>query len=291
MWAVGIAWLLAAFYLVDRHNFLRAPQQVRETLAEPHDQWRFEGGVNLIFLALILVAVFIQDPPFVRESMMLVAALGSWFTTRKHVHEANHFNFHPIKEVAVLFIGIFATMMPALDYLQLHAGRLSAAGPGFFYWGCGSLSGVLDNAPTYLSFLKAIFGAFVNAEVIQGVQGLIANGGEGLAAASEPVRNTYTTLTKYYAAPGALKGVDLEHIEIAFLIGNVKFNGYLVAISVASVFFGAGTYIGNGPNFMVKSIAEQQKVHVPSFLAYIVKFTLPFLLPMLVVVWWLFFRK
>ena len=51
---------------------------------------------------------------------MLAAALGSYFSTRKPVHEANHFNFHPIREVAILFIGIFATMMPALGYLEQH---------------------------------------------------------------------------------------------------------------------------------------------------------------------------
>ena len=50
---------------------------------------------------------------------MLAAAAGSYFTTQKSVHAANDFNFHPIQEVAILFAGIFATMMPALDWLEL----------------------------------------------------------------------------------------------------------------------------------------------------------------------------
>ena len=77
---------------------------------------------------------------------------------------------------------------------------------------------------------------------------------------------------------------------MAYLLGNAKLNAYIVAISVASVFFGANTYIGNGPNFMVKSIAHHQKVHTPTFLGYIWKYTLPVMLPMLLLVWLLFFR-
>jgi len=69
-----------------------------------------------------------------------------------------------------------------------------------------------------------------------------------------------------------------------------QFARQLLAISFGAVFFGAATYLGNGPNFMVKSLAEQQGVRMPSFLEFIVKFTFPFLLPVLIIVWWLFFR-
>lgn len=291
MWLTGVGFLLATFYFVDRANYLKAPKRVRAELAEPEDQWRFDGLFNVGFLALILIAVFMENPPFLREAMMILAAVGSWFTTKKDIHEANHFNFHPIREVAVLFIGIFATMMPALDYLQHHAGMLGQAGPGFFYWSSGTLSSVLDNAPTYLSFLKAIFGAFIDQPTIQQVQDLLANHGAGLDQMTEPVRHTYETLAKYYGPLLSSKTIDTDHIEVAYLIGNPRFNAYIVAISIASVFFGACTYIGNGPNFMVKSIADHQKVHTPGFIAYILRFTLPFMLPMLVLVWWLFFKK
>ena len=291
MWLVGVGCLLAIFYIIDRRNYLRAPQRVRTELAEPHDQWRFDGLFNCGFLALILVAVFVENPPFLREALMVLAALGSWFTTKKEIHASNHFNFHPIQEVAVLFIGIFATMMPALDYLQLHARHFGRFEPGLFYWGSGMLSSLLDNAPTYLSFLKAIFGAFVDPHTIQQVQALVANHGQGLASASEPVRQTYEALQKYHGALLARNALDSDHLEIAFLVGNAKYNAYILAISIASVFFGAFTYIGNGPNFMVKSIAEHQKVHVPGFVGYVVRFTLPFMVPVLVLVWWLFFRR
>jgi len=238
MWATGLGVLLGMFYVVDRLNFLRAPKLIRE-LETSQARWSFAGLGNLAFLGVILGAVFLNHPPFLREGLMLVAAAGSYFTTRKSVHEANRFNFHPIKEVALLFIGIFATMMPALDWLQANAGRLGHPVPGVFFWGSGGLSSVLDNAPTYLSFFSALVGAAHDA--------------------------------------------NLPHLLASQASA-------LVALSVGSVFFGANTYIGNGPNFMVKSIADQQKVSTPTFVGYVLKFTLPFMLPMLVIVWLLFFR-
>ena len=95
---------------------------------------------------------------------MVAAAAGSYFTTAKPVHVSNDFNFNPIKEVAILFAGIFATMLPALDWLQANAAQLGHPAPGFFFWGSGALSSVLDNSPTYLSFLSAEYGAFTPPE-------------------------------------------------------------------------------------------------------------------------------
>ena len=292
MWAVGLAILLTMFYFVDRKNYLRAPKNVREHLAEPHDQWRFDGLANIFFLAVILGSVFINDPPLLREGLMLAAAAGSYFTTKKSVHAANHFNFHPIQEVAILFIGIFATMMPALDWLQSNAGQLMGNNPptSFLFWGSGTLSSALDNAPTYLSFLSAIFGSLIHHDTIAQVQHLVQNGGADLATMAEPVRHTFETLQKYFNAHLSARTVVTEHIEIAYLLGNADLNKYIVAISVGAVFFGANTYIGNGPNFMVKSIADHHNVRSPHFLEYIYKWTLPFMLPVLIIVWWFFFR-
>jgi Na+/H+ antiporter NhaD/arsenite permease-like protein len=291
IWLTGLAILLVMFYVVDLRNYRRAPEQIRATLAEPHDRWRFEGVSNLFFLGLILGAVFLDQPDFLREALMLVAAVGSYLTTRKSIHAANHFNFHPIQEVAILFVGIFATMLPALDWLELNAAKMGNPSPGLFYWGSGVLSSVLDNAPTYLSFLHAIFGAFLNTETINQVQHLIQTGGLDLATASEPVRNTYEALRHYHSGALAAQAVSQENIEVAYLLGNNTLNAYLVAVSIGAVFFGANTYIGNGPNFMVKSIADHAKVHMPGFLGYVFKFTVPYMIPMLVMVWWLFFRR
>jgi Na+/H+ antiporter NhaD/arsenite permease-like protein len=240
MWAAGVGLLLAIFYVVDRIHFCRTP---RET-GTANGNWEFAGRGNLFFLAVILGAVFVSRPVFPREALMLAAAIGSYFTTPKSVHAANDFNFHPIQEVAVLFAGIFATMMPALDWLGLHAKDLLGASPspGIFFWGTGGLSAMLDNAPTYLGFLSALFGASGANDIAE----LIGQN------------------------PGALK---------------------VLAISIGAVFFGAATYIGNGPNFMVKAIADQEKILMPGFLGFVFKFTLPFLLPVLITIWLLFFRS
>ncbi len=294
MWGVALLILLSIFYVIDLRNYLRAPKPVRVEMAEPPDHWRFEGLGNLIFLGVILGAVFVNEPLLLREGMMVAAAAGSWFTTRRAVHEANHFTFHPIQEVAILFIGIFATMMPALDWLQVNAGSLGNPSAGFFYGSTGLLSSVLDNAPTYLSFLSAVSGSFVDPEIVKHVYLMVQQGGAGLANLTGPhavqITNTLAALQKYHQAHLAAKSVGFEEIEICFLLGNAAFNKYLVAVSVGAVFFGACTYIGNGPNFMVKSIADHQRVRTPSFLGYVFRFTLPIMFPVLLIIWLIFFR-
>jgi Na+/H+ antiporter NhaD/arsenite permease-like protein len=241
MWAAGVGALLAIFYLVDTFHFKRAIQANRpkETTKET---WKVEGLPNLFFLVVILGAIFINQPVFLREILMLAAAAGSYFTTKKSVHTANGFNLHPVQEVAILFAGIFTTMIPALAWLNANASAILGQNPsaGIFYFGTGFLSSALDNAPTYLGFLTALFGV------------------------------TGTT-------------------EITALLSN--HSPQVVAISVGAVFFGAATYIGNGPNFMVKAIAEQAGVRTPTFLEFVWKFSLPFLLPVLVTVWFIFFRN
>lgn len=295
MWVVGLGVLLVMFFAVDTINFRRAPKAVREKETAT-ESWRFDGGGNVFFLLVILGAVFINKPVFLREALMLGAAAGSYFTTRKSIHEANDFNFHPIQEVAILFIGIFATMIPALDWLQQNATHFMGGNPqpAFFYWGSGILSSMLDNAPTYLSFLSAIFGSCLDHNVIEHIQQLVQTHGANLLSAisTEPenVRNTCAAIQKFYPQLLATGAMNLEHIEIAFLLGNTAYNNFIVAISIGAVFFGACTYIGNGPNFMVKSIADQQKVHTPGFLGYILRFTFPIMVPMLIMIWLIFFR-
>jgi Na+/H+ antiporter NhaD/arsenite permease-like protein len=294
-WLVGVGALLVIFYLIDQRNYHQAPKRVREQLAEPPDHWSFQGLGNVFFLAMILGAVFLSHPPLLREALMIVAALGSWFTTRRSIHQANDFEFHPIQEVAVLFIGIFATMMPALDWLKHHAGGMGNPTPGFFYWGSCILSSVLDNAPTYLSFLNAIFGAFLDKDVVAQVHHLVQTGGSDLSAVTgvhaEQIKATFAALQKYHPDLLAAKTVTEDEIDIAFLLGQPAFNQYILALSAGAVLFGACTYIGNGPNFMVKSIAAHQKVRAPTFLGYVFRYTLPYLLPVLLLIWWIFFRQ
>ena len=290
-WAIGVAFVLAVFYVMDRRDFRRLPPAVRHGAEGAEEEGEASGIHNVLFLMLILVAVFITDPPFLREALMFLAAAGSYYTTKADIHRKNEFNFGPVREVAVLFVGIFATMVPALDWLQLNATAIGLRTPGQFYWSTGSLSAFLDNAPTYLNFLSASFGLFVDRDIVQQVGLIVRDHGASLPALAgvhaEEVRATMGTLMKYHADMVASGFVPYDEIATAYMIAN--HNIYLQAISIAAVMFGACSYIGNGPNFMVKSIAEQSGVRTPSFFGYIVRYTLPVLLPAFLLVWLLFF--
>jgi Na+/H+ antiporter NhaD/arsenite permease-like protein len=159
----------------------------------------------------------------------------SLWRTPTGLRHANHFTFGPILEVAALFAGIFATMMPALDILHTHGAGLGVREPWQFFWATGGLSSFLDNAPTYLTFLSLAQGLGLPAEV-----------------------------------------VGVPHATLA-------------AISLGAVFMGANTYIGNGPNFMVRAIAEHRGVKMPSFGGYMVYSGLV-LIPVFVLVTLVFFR-
>jgi Na+/H+ antiporter NhaD/arsenite permease-like protein len=243
-WTIAMLAFLFIFYWVDRHNYRRAPRKIRQAVTG-ENKFRICGLRNLWFLALILAAVFIERPALLRESLMLIAATGSYVATPKQLHAANEFSFEPAKEVGWLFLGIFLTMVPVLDFMQLHARELAIDTPTKFYWVTGGLSSVLDNAPTYLTFLANALG-----------------------------RN----------------GLSVENpAELhQFLNEGTR---EVAAISMGAVFFGAATYIGNSPNFMVKAIAEQQKMHTPSFIGFVFKFALPVVLPVVFLVCWLTFRQ
>ena len=251
-WLVTVGAILTVFYFFDRRSFRHAPARIRAEITGSHETWRFEGKINLLFLGVIIGAVFAPEAGFVRELLMLAAAAASYWLTPNPVHAENHFTFGPIKEVAFLFLGIFATMMPALDYLEQHGREFAFTKPVHYYFASGALSSVLDNAPTYVNFLKL-------AEVRAGSARTESRSPETAAGEQESVRELLTS------AP--------------LLV---------VAVSLGAVFFGAMTYIGNGPNFMVKSIAMSAGVHTPSFFGYILKYSLPVLLPILAATAWLF---
>ncbi len=290
-WLIVLAGILFVFYIIDRMSFSNISEMLQEKIEEEGEQGEVAGGVNALFLCIVVGAVFVTDPPFLREAIMITATVASYLTTKKDIHAKNEFNFLPIKEVAILFAGIFVTMIPALDWLQLNSRAIGITTVGEFYWMTGVLSALLDNAPTYLNFLSAAVGLFVNTEIVLEVQHLIESRGSDIAQImgghAGEVKATFLTLQRYHNDLILTGKVSLDQINIAYLIGN--HNEYLQAISISAVFFGAMTYIGNGPNFMVKSIAEQAGVKCPSFFEYIVKYSLPFLLPLFAIVWLLFF--
>ena len=263
-WIMALGLLSVIFYFVDK-RFGKSADTDLEQQESYTNKFTLTGSRNFLWLLIIIIAVFL-DPnvlhwvpaihydgmkfSFIREIIMLSVAYFSYKFADSKALKGNEFNFEPIREVAFIFVGIFGTMMPALELVGNFAQSPQGSAMinhNTLYWGTGILSGVLDNAPTYLNFLAAAMasqGADINT--IQDVRDFAAD----------------------------------RYDDSAF---------ELLAISIAAVFFGAITYIGNGPNFMVKSIAEQNGIKMPSFFGYIIRYSLPILLPILVLVWLIFF--
>ena len=233
LWGTALGILLPLFFLVDM--FFIKWDKTPHTATEPPSgkSPHLKGKRNFICFAAIIGAVFLREP--FREIVMILAALVSIRITPKSYHEANGFNYAPILEVAVIFFGIFVTMVPALALLETRGAELGVTQPWHFFWASGSFSSFLDNAPTYMTFAAL---------------------GEGLKLGGP-----------YFHMP--------EHL--------------LMAISTGSVFFGAMTYIGNAPNFMVRSIAAHRGWKMPSFFGYMA-WSAAILLPLFLIITLIFFR-
>lgn len=241
-WIFCIVLILLIFYFLDRINFKKQEDKIEEMEIMAGEKVTLKGLFNFGFLAIVILSVFITEPVFLREAIMLTCAVLSYKLTHKEIHSRNHFNFHPIKEVAVLFFGIFITMTPALELLSHHSKNMGISTPSQYFWFTGLLSAFLDNAPAYITFLTASMGLY------------------------------------------DLNINDASHV-LTFIESHSIF---VISISISSVFFGAMTYIGNGPNFMVKSIADHLRINTPGFFGYIAKYSLPVLLPIYFLIWLLF---
>ncbi len=240
--------LLAIYYCLDWYHYNK---EVPEDITLDKTQilpLRLKGSINFLWLLGVIASIYFLTPdnvadwfgesrrhvPF-REVCMVLMALISWKTTPHGIREAQSFTMAPIIEVAVLFAGIFVTMVPALMLLEIKGPEMGVNNPWQFYWFTGVLSSFLDNTPTYLVFFEL---------------GKSISHGANLIA-----------------------GVTYEILE---------------AISIGAVFMGANTYIGNGPNFMVKAIAEENSVKMPSFFGYML-WSMGILMPLFVVVTFVYF--
>ena len=182
MMLFNAAILLFAFYHLDMRAYRKDIAEGRKPdISKPGTEIRINGLHNLIFLVMIVAAVILSGtlpnmpmfqnaegevlgirifgevvlsiPALIEIVIILVAAFLSFKTTNVSVRKANHFTWGAIKEVAVLFIGIFITMQPALMILKQYGPTLGVDTPFEFFWATGALSSFLDNTPTYLVFL------------------------------------------------------------------------------------------------------------------------------------------
>ena len=239
--------LLIIFYLIDKKQYRKdIANGLRPDISKPGVDIKVEGLHNIVFLVAIVVAVILsgtlpslpmfQDaagnvlgitiyksvkltfPAMIEIAIILLAALLSFKTTNEKIRTQNHFTWGAIQEVAILFIGIFITMQPALALLKTRGPTLGIPEPYQMFWATGFLSSFLDNTPTYLVFL--------------------------------------TTAGTLGFTSGIVTTVGTISVKI------------LTAISCGAVFMGANTYIGNAPNFMVKSISDENGIRMPSFFGY-----------------------
>jgi Na+/H+ antiporter NhaD/arsenite permease-like protein len=233
MWAVMVGGVLLMFYLFDSYQYRR--EESRDLIRDRRRvvPLHMTGTVNFLWIAGVIAGMFLPFPR--REGVFILMSIVSLLTTRRQCRTDNKFNYNPIVEVAILFAGIFITMVPALLILNVRAAELGFAKPWQFFWGTGVLSSFLDNTPTYLAFFSMGQGLGLNGDVM-GIPSI-----------------------------------------------------FLKAISAGAVFMGANSYIGNGPNFMVKVIAEEYKMKMPSFFGYMA-YSFALLIPLYVVVTLLFFR-
>jgi len=262
-WVLTLSLLLFVFYIFDAWYFRREEAHMHTTLIgeiqKAKRKIHIQGWINVLFLlgimGVILASGYFIYPVLVHYRgelaaeitskifqviMMGVLAFGSYHLTSERIRHENEFTFAPIREVAILFFGIFGAMIPALALLEAKSPMMALREPWQFFWMSGGLSSVLDNAPTYL---------------------------------------VYTTLA-----------ASQNHLSTSHL-GDLadQFPALLAAISCGTVFMGAITYIGNGPNFMVKSVAEHARVKMPSFGGYML-WSGAILIPIFILQTYIFFR-
>ena len=255
--------LLTLFFLIDTKAYKKDIADGFKPEIHPESErvkLHLDGAHNIAFMLIIVAAVILSGvlpttfPVFsegptimgvtlsyasiIEIIMILASAYLSFKTTKKEIRDSNHFTWDAIEEVAILFIGIFITMIPALLILKARGADLGLTQPWQFFWITGALSSFLDNTPTYLVFFTT--------------------------AASLGFTSGVQTLTSFI--PKAI----------------------LMAISCGAVFMGANTYIGNAPNFMVKTLSDENGINMPSFFGYM-GWSICFLVPVFIIDMLVFF--
>mgnify|MGYP001254130340 FL=1 len=255
--------LLVLYFLLDSYYFRKESKTaVPEDESEPLS---IEGKRNFIFLAGVIVAVLFSGSVklgeisvfgihqtvenLIKDAILIAMGILSLWLTGKDVRKGNEFSWAPILEVAYLFAGIFITIIPALAILK-------AGEQGALYWLIRSV-----NTPADYFWAVGLLSSFLD--------------------------NAPTYLTFFNSALGKFYPGMPEAQAVAGLI--VEKIPYLAAISAGAVFMGANTYIGNAPNFMVKSIAEEAGVKMPSFFGYMFKYSIPILVVLFILITFIFF--
>ncbi|MCX5903268.1 MAG: sodium:proton antiporter [Proteobacteria bacterium] len=260
VWLTEVGLLLTVFYIWDTWAYAKETPEATTRDEKEKAKLKIHGVFNLnlifgvllsvIFLRTYHVGEYTVDLFWMQQPVMILLTLISVLhdaNKKKAAHhggqslyqsprERNGFTFDAILEVAILFIGIFITMTPAICLLKAHGAESGVTHAWQFFWMSGGLSSFLDNAPTYATY--------------------------------------------FALGQGVTKGLLASHPDIPVVLANGApiTEQILMAISLGSVFMGANSYIGNAPNFMIKSICEGTKVKMPSFFGYMI-YSMAILIP------------
>jgi Na+/H+ antiporter NhaD/arsenite permease-like protein len=255
--------LLVLYFILDSYYYKKEDKIGLESSAS--EPLRIQGAQNFIFLAGIVAAVLFSGmvklgevnifgihqsiENLIKDAILIVMGFLSLIFTKPEVRQGNEFSWAPILEVAYLFAGIFMTIIPALAILK-------AGENGALAWLIKSI-----NTPAHYFWAAGALSSFLD--------------------------NAPTYLTFFNSAIGKFYPGMPEAQAVARLI--VEKIPYLAAISAGAVFMGANTYIGNAPNFMVKSIAEEAGVKMPTFFGYMFKYSIPILVVLFIIITFIFF--
>jgi Na+/H+ antiporter NhaD/arsenite permease-like protein len=255
--------LIIIYFIIDLYHFRKENPLAPE--AGEKVRLKLEGTYNFIFLAGVVGSVLMSGivdwghintlgvhraiQDWARDGLLIVMGILSLRMTPIKIREDNEFTWFPIIEVAFLFIGIFITMIPCL--LILKAGAH------------GELAFLINRVtqPYHYFWITGALSSFLD--------------------------NAPTYLTFFNTALGSFYSGLTEAQAVPLLMQENAI--YLKAVSAGAVFFGACSYIGNAPNFMVRSISEEAGTPMPSFFGYILKYSLVFLVPSFIIVTLVFF--
>lgn len=258
-WIITNGMLLLIFYILDNKNELKVIkiQNYGSTI-------EINGKQNLIFVALTIFAIFLNpmvfnwvptvniynhNISFLKDILLITIGITAYKLSNKEILKKNEFSFNPVIELAFMFFGIFITMGQALTIIEEASSNIT--------------KGLIS--PGLFFWVIAFLSSFLD--------------------------NTPTYMNSL-ALMMSLEGANISNPTEVLAFSNGLYPNsilFLRIICVTSVYFGGFTYIGNGPNFIIKSIAEKEGIKMPSFFGYILKYSCIYLLPVLTLIWFIFF--
>ena len=239
--------LLIIYFAIDSYYYKK--KEYRKVITLAHEKKiAFKGMYNLLLVLGVVFSVLISGfwrpnisiphifgihlelQNITRDILLLVLTWVSWNFTPKEIRIDNSFTWFPIQEVAKLFVGIFITIIPAIAILK---------------------AGINGKLSFLINLLTDSSGQPIN-QMYFWLTGILSS-----------LLDNAPTYLVFFNIAGS---VSINATAAEYLMNSAPET--LLAISMGAVFMGSMTYIGNAPNFMVRSIAEENNIQMPSFFGF-----------------------